>query len=93
MGKFAKGKWAVGICGRSGKKMLLKDMVEDGDIKGLLVDPAWRDIAHPADKPVDLSEGIALKKPAPDTDNDNPNGAGQSLVDAWGFTNYFGGGT
>jgi hypothetical protein len=71
--------------------MLLSDMVRDGET-GLLVDPAWRDIYHPSKRPVRLEEGIALKNPAPDVDDDSA-GAGDSLVDALGFDRYHGGGT
>lgn len=94
MPKFAKGKKAVGICARSGRKMLLKDMVPDGEYPNLLVDPAWRDIYHPQKRPVNTDEGIVLKRPAPDIDDDSPGDSGVSVADAlFPDGNYFGGGT
>ena len=89
---YAKGRKAVGVCARSGRKMLLSDMVPDGYKKGLMVDPAWRDTAHPAEKPVKTEEGIALKKPAPDIDDDT-GGAGGTLASLFDANSYFGGGT
>ena len=71
MPKYAKGKNAVGICARSGRKMRLLDMVPDGQNPGLLVDPDWRDIKHPIEKPLDVSDAEALRRPAPDTDDDS----------------------
>lgn len=88
---FARGANAVGICARSGRKMPLKDMVRDGEL-GLLVDPAWRDEFHPQKKPARLEEGIALRNPAPDLDDDSA-GSGQSVAAALGFTRYHGGAT
>lgn len=91
---FAKGKNAVGICQRSGKKLPLKQLVEDGDIPGLLVDPDWRDISHPAERPIRTKEGIALRKPAPDTDNDGSGTPAPNLADTlFPNENVFGGGT
>ena len=93
MPKYATGKFAVGICARSGRKMKLLDMVPDGNYPGLLVDPDWRDIKHPAEKPQDLSDAEALRRPAPDTGDDS-GGAGDSLATAlFSGQTYFGGGT
>lgn len=93
MPKYAKGRSAVGICARSGRKMLLKDMVPDGQNPGLLVDPDWRDIKHPAEKPFDATDAQTLRRPAPDTSDDS-GGAGSSLATAlFSGQNYFGGGT
>ena len=93
MTKYATGKYAVGICARSGRKMLLRDMVPDGNYPGLLVDPDWRDIKHEQETPVDVSDAIALRRPAPDTDDDS-GGAGSSLATAlFSGQHYFGGGT
>lgn len=93
MPKYAKGLRAVGICARSGRKMLLRDMVPDGQNPGLLVDPAWRDIKHESERPLDVSDAEALRRPAPDIDDDSA-GAGDTLAVAL-FTglNYHGGGT
>ena len=92
MAKFARGDNAVGICARGGHKMLLRDMVSDGQYPGLMVDPAWRDIKNPQERK--MTEGIALRRPAPDIDDDTA-GAGASLADAMGFPagSYFGSGT
>lgn len=92
MPKYAKGYNAMGICSRSGRKMKLLDMVRDGET-GLLVDPAWKDISHPQEKPVRLEEGIALKRPAPDLDDDSPGDSGTSLATAIGSTRHHGGAT
>lgn len=46
--------------------MLLRDMVQDGQIKGVLVDPAWRDPKHPSERVRRKSDPIALRKTAPD---------------------------
>lgn len=88
--KFAKGRKAWGLCARSGRRMLLKNMVEDGETH-LLVDPAWRDTYHPQKKIVNLEEGIALKRPAPNNEDDSIGNSGQTLVEALGFDIYFGG--
>ena len=93
MPKYATGKYAMGICARSGRKMKLCDMVEDGNYPGLLVDPDWRDIKHEQERPVDVSDAEALRRPAPDTDDDSA-GAGSSLATAlFSGQNVFGGGT
>lgn len=65
--RFARGTRAWGECARSGRRMLLKDMVVD-PYKGFLVDPAWAEPALPIETPKDLSDGIALLRPAPDLD-------------------------
>ena len=93
MARYAKGTHAVGICARSGRKMALRDMVPDGEFPNLLVDPAWKDEFHPQKKPVRIEEGIALKKPSPDLDDDSPGDSGQTLIEAMGWDNTFGGGT
>lgn len=63
---FAKGNQAWGECQRSGKKMLLKDLVEDGYYPGLLVAPDWYEPRHPQERLKEVSDPIALEKPAPD---------------------------
>ena len=93
MPKYAKGTHAVGICARSGRKMLLRDMVPDGQNPGLLVDPDWRDIKHEQERPLDVSDATALRRPAPDIDDDSA-GAGDTLAVAlFSGENFFGGGT
>ena len=63
---FARGSRAWGMCARSGRKMLLRDMVTD-PLTELLVDPEWAEppLMRP---PADLVDGIALERPAPDAD-------------------------
>lgn len=65
--RYASGKRAWGECARSGRRMLLRDMVTD-PYKGFLVDPAWAEPALPIETPKDLTDGIALLRPAPDRD-------------------------
>jgi hypothetical protein len=64
---YASHRNAIAICSRSGQKMLRKDMVEDGYLRGVLVHPDWRDPSAPQEEPFDPDEGIAIYKPAPDT--------------------------
>lgn len=63
---YARNKDSVAICNRSGQKMLRRDMIEDGYIRGLLVHPDWYDPPHPQEQPFDPDEGIAIYRPAPD---------------------------
>jgi hypothetical protein len=65
-GRYAVGRKAYGECARSGRRMLLRYMVEDPRT-GLLVDPAWAERSDPR-PPTDLDDGIALFRPAPDLD-------------------------
>lgn len=92
---YAKGTHSVGICARCGGKSPLQSLISDGDIPGLLVHPTCRDITHPAEKPVRVEEGIAVKRPAPDLDDDSPAVSTDDLVTAMGWSagEYFGGGT
>ncbi len=64
--RYARGSRAWGMCARSGQRMLLKDMVED-PLTGLLVAPDWAEppLMRP---PLDLCDGVALERPAPDLD-------------------------
>lgn len=64
--RYARGSRAWGMCARSGIRMLLKDMVED-PLTHLLVHPDWAEppLMRP---PIDISDGVALERPAPDTD-------------------------
>lgn len=65
MTKYAKGSRAWGECDRSGKRMLLKDMVADGYYPDLIVDPAWRDERHPQEHLKPLHDPETLYRPAP----------------------------
>lgn len=90
---FAKGKHAVGICQRSGKKVPLSELVSDGYTPGLMVSKDWRDTAHPQERPVRVTEGIALRRPSPDLDVEAGD-TGTSLADElFPDGGYFGGGT
>lgn len=64
---YARGPRAWGICQRSGKRLLRKDMVEDGHIEGLLVAPEWYEPRHPQELPPrDTEDPIAIYKPSPE---------------------------
>ncbi len=64
--KYAKGRRAVAECQRSGQKMPYRDLVEDGHIPGLLVHPDWYEPQHPQEIPVNVTDPVALYRPAPD---------------------------
>lgn len=64
--KYAKGRNAVAECQRSGQKMRYRDLVEDGHVPGLLVHPSWWEPKHPQEIPVEISDPIALYRPAPE---------------------------
>lgn len=64
--KYAKGKRAWGICGRSGRKMLLRDMVMDGRYPNLKVDPDWYESRHPQETLPRVEDPVALYRPSPE---------------------------
>ena len=64
--KYARGRNAVAECQRSGQKMRYRDLVEDGHVPGLLVHPQWWEPKHPQEIPIDVTDPIALYKPAPE---------------------------
>lgn len=64
--KYAKGDQAWGECARSGRRMLLKDMVADGYYPDLIVDPAWREERQPQEHLPGISDPEALYRPAPE---------------------------
>lgn len=68
------------------------DLVSDGDIPGLRVHLECRDIKHPAERPFKAEDAVALRRPAPDIDDDSAGDSGETLADAL-EGNYFGGGT
>ena len=91
---FAKGKVAVARCQRSGDKIPYSKLVEDGYTPGLMVSPEWRDTAHPAERPVRLKEGIALRRHSPDIDDDGSGTAADNLAtELFPGEPVFGGGT
>ena len=65
---YAKGKWALGECQRSGRKMLLRNMVADGYYPNLIVDPEWYEPKHPQESLPKVRDPVSLFRPAPDQD-------------------------
>lgn len=63
---YARGTHAIAECQRSGQKMKYKDLVEDGHVSGLLVHPDWWEPKHPQEIPVEVTDPIALFRPAPE---------------------------
>lgn len=68
---YAKGKWALGECRRSGRKMLLRNMVADGYYPNLIVDPEWYEPKHPQESLPKVRDPVSLFRPAPDQDRSN----------------------
>ena len=66
MKRYAEGKFAVGECARSGRKMLLKDMMADGYYPSLIVDPAWYEPRHPQESLPEIQDPVSLWRPAPE---------------------------
>lgn len=66
--RYARGRYAVGECARSGRKMLLKNMVSDGYYPSLIVDPAWYEGKHPQESLPEIEDPVALWRPAPERD-------------------------
>lgn len=68
MTKYARGRSAYGQCAKSGRRMLLKDMVIDGYTK-LLVDPDWKEPPEMVYRTYE--DGEALVRPTTDLDAAN----------------------
>lgn len=66
-----KSKHAIGECARSGQKMLLKDMVEDGYYPGTWVHPDWYDGPHPQESLPDIFEDPSINNPSPPNNQEN----------------------
>lgn len=66
-GAYAKGKNAIGLCQRCGFKFKLSALREDGDTH-LLVCSECFDIPHPAERPINAADAMALRRPSPDVD-------------------------
>lgn len=64
--RYASGKFAVGECSRSGRKMMLKDMMADGYYPNLIVDPNWWDDRHPQDSLPMVQDPTSLYHPSPE---------------------------
>ncbi len=61
------GKGQIGVCQRSGIKMKRCEMIEDGQVKGLLVHPDWWEPYHPQLVPPPMRpDGLPKQRPAPD---------------------------
>lgn len=67
MPRYAKGSRAWGECRRSGKRLLLRDMVRDGQFPNMLVAPDWYEPRHPQERLISAGDGVALYNPAPET--------------------------
>jgi len=91
MSKFASGRRSVGRCARCGDKVPYLSLFSDGDTPGLRVCGDCYDISHPAEKPQKLDDGIALKHPAPDVDDDSAGDASETLTEAMGGTRMMNG--
>lgn len=64
--QYARGARAWCICGRSGKKILLKDSVFDGRYPNMRVDPAYYEARHPQETLPRVEDPIALYRPSPE---------------------------
>ena len=58
-----------GICQRSGLRVPLSRLVNDGQVPALRVDPRWRDEKHPQETPTPVREELAVMHAAPERDN------------------------
>jgi len=67
-GGYALGRKAIGICERSGKKMLRRFMVYDGQYPDLLVAPDEWDPKHPQEYLPDVTDPVVIYDPTGDTD-------------------------
>lgn len=57
-----------GQCGRCGRRVRLRTLIEDGYVKGLLVEPRCYDGPHPQENIRPVDDPVAVKRPAPDRD-------------------------
>lgn len=64
--QYARGERAWGICGRSGRKMLLRDMIFDGRFPNMRVDPDWYEARHPLETLPMVDDPVALYRPSPE---------------------------
>ncbi len=58
----------MGQCARSGRWMMLKDMVRDGRYPNLMVDPDWYEGVHPQERLIPMDDPVALRRPSPIND-------------------------
>lgn len=64
--KYAKGSRAWGICGRSGKKALLSELVFDGRYPNMRVLPEYFEGRHPQEYLPKIDDPVALYRPSPE---------------------------
>ena len=93
--RYAEGRHAWGRCQKCGDRYRLNQLSPDGYKPNLLVGPCCYDIFPPAERPIDLADAVALKRPSPDTDDDSAGDSGTTLEDELEETGvfHFGGGT
>jgi hypothetical protein len=92
--RYATGKHAKGQCQRCGFEFPYSRLVDDKYKPGLRVCEGCADAKHPAEKPLEGSDAIALRRPAPMLDTDGgPADDVPNLAEAMGWPHYHGGGT
>lgn len=64
--RFASREDVYGECPRSGKRVLLHEMVPDGYVKGLMVHRDWYDPPHPQESLGPIQDPISVQNPSPD---------------------------
>jgi hypothetical protein len=67
--QYAKGSRAWGICGRSGKKALLSELIFDGRYPNMRVLPDWYEARHPLETLPMVDDPVALYRPSPEVNN------------------------
>ena len=65
---YARGRWAVAECARSGIKFLLRNAIADGYYPNLIVHPSWYEPKHPQESLPSIKDPVALYRPAPERD-------------------------
>lgn len=88
---FASGKNAIGMCARCGFVVKYTSLRKDGRTN-LLVCGQCYDIDHPSERPINLADAQALRRPAPDLDATSSRVLDDSrnIGTVLGFTNFFG---
>lgn len=73
MAAFSDGKLALGICGLCGMTVPYRELIEDGNVKGLMVERSCRDNIDPYKLSPPPPDAFVLHHPRPDTTlNDLP---------------------
>lgn len=92
--RYAAGAKAWGRCQRCGDRWFLNQLRPDGYKPDLLVGPCCYDIYPPQQRPIDLADAEALRRPSPDIDDDSAGDSGETIEEAmFPNDNNFGGGT